>query len=133
MKHLVLLFLLLSLFSCRNEGDDLPVDEYAGKWEWVSTTGITDNTYETPETTGTEKILFLNANSTYSVTWNGSVTNSGTYSISTKKDLFGGSEQKIIVFSDAPERVISSVSDTQLELVDDSEQGLKELYQKTGK
>ncbi|WP_434978963.1 hypothetical protein [Daejeonia sp. YH14] len=94
MKHLVLLFLLLSLFSCRNEGDDLPVDECVGKWEWVSTTGITDNTYETPETTGTEKILFLNANSTYSVTWNGSVTNSGTYSISTKKDLFGGSEQK---------------------------------------
>lgn len=127
---LLLLVALFTMISCEREGDELPFDDYVGTWKWISTTNTNTGSYDTPESTGKEISITFNSDKTYSVIDGLATTSSGTFYITTKTDIYGNNDKTVIVFSDYAEKVVSSITDTELIVTDNNGEGDVEVYER---
>jgi hypothetical protein len=128
-KFIALMFVILALFSCRND-DELDVDPLVGDWEWITSTGGIDGRTETPTSTGKNIILSMKNDKTYTITTNGSVTQEGTYSLYKNVSNLDHYERTYIDFSNQIDQMIISNEDGKLVLNDDLNDGFISTYKK---
>lgn len=128
MKKLLLLFTaFLALVSCRSE-DDTDNAAFVGTWNWVST--YTKGVQTTPQSTSTTVELTFNADNTFSVKENGTVTKTGVYTL--YRDITNSDhlEKLFINMAGYKIRIVDQVTETQLVLSDDEALGIQENYTK---
>ena len=95
MKNTFVFFGFCLLFiACDNKSDSSP--SVVGQWNWTIQYLDFPPFSKTPETTGLQETLILNADQTYSVTINNKTTNSGTYKKKMVKALNGKSVPAIL-------------------------------------
>lgn len=128
-KFIALMFVILALFSCRND-DELDVDPLVGDWEWITSTGGIDGRTETPTSTGKNIILSMKNDKTYTIATNGSVTQEGTYSLYKNVSNLDHYERTYIDFSNQIDQMIISNEDGKLVLNDDLNDGFISTYKK---
>ncbi len=130
MKKIILVTALVSvsMISCRNGDEKATLENLEGNWNWVSTT--TGNTVTTPATTGKALVLSLRSDNSYEVKENDAVISSGTY---TTTDFVSNLDHKThtyVDFSDYPDRLVHSVSDSKLFMRDDQPNETVDEYNK---
>lgn len=120
----------ISLTSCRNGDEKETLKQLEGTWKWVSTSTNSGGTVATPTTTGKEVELSLRSDKSYEVKENGTSVNTGTYTVSDFVSNLDHTTKPYIDFSNYPDRLVHSVSDTKLFLSDDSAAGIVDEYDK---
>src|SRR5918993_649907 len=104
--HAVLIvgFALSIHASCNKSAAKVAVDErLVGGWQWIRTDGgIANNIHETPASTGKEKVLFLRADHTYSISINNVPESEGHFNIESKKCIHDGETKPFIRFEHDP-------------------------------
>lgn len=92
-----LLFLILIAFSSCNDNDDNRSDEnrLEGKWSWISTYGGFGG--PTSSETSDQKVVIEISNSTIKTYINGNLSQQQKFFIITKKSIFGGDKQMIVI------------------------------------
>lgn len=128
-KLLFTFFAFIFILSCRGE-DEIDTAFLLGNWNWISTTGGIGNINETPTSTGKTIVLNFTADNKYSITTNGTVTSSGSFSLYKDITNTDHSEKTFISFSNDGTKILANYSDTNLQLVDDSNDGLIYIYEK---
>ena len=128
-KLIIALVAFLFIFSCRGE-DEIDTAFLLGNWNWISTTVGIGNINETPNSTGKTVVLTFTADNKYSITTNGTVTSSGSFSLYKDITNTDHSEKTFISFSNDGTKILANYSDTNLELVDDNNDGLIYIYEK---
>lgn len=120
------------LSSCTKQHENK--NELAGTWQWERTDGgIANNLHQTPASTGKTIQLRLNADFTYSVHTNGSLTSKGTYILEEKKCIHDSKTKAFINFSSLSDMdlMVESLHNRQLLLSDEALDGVISQYVKT--
>lgn len=116
MRQLLLLtFLVATCLSCKKESTQLV--SVTGNWEWILQTAGNPLYSSTPQTTGITEQLYFSSEGDYSMTRNGSVTNSGTYKLSTAKNTRGETISGLLCTN---ERIKDSVAYYRLTITGDT-------------
>jgi hypothetical protein len=101
----ILIAVMIVFVSCKKS--DTQISPLAGKWNWTIQYANNPAYNTTPQSTGIIEIFTFNVNSTYSLTQNNAVINTGTYKMSTATSTNGASVASIL-FTNS--RVTDSVS-----------------------
>jgi hypothetical protein len=126
-------FLMTVLMSCHKQADSNQTKSIQGNWEWISTDGgLANHIHETPVNTGKQMQLIFGSDEQYTLTANGSITQQGRYSVTTKTCIHNGKPKMVIQFSgnsNSTLMVENLVGDTLL-LSDEAHDGLGYTYKK---
>lgn len=121
----------LFIFSCRSaEEEMLDNANYVGTWNWMATTGGVANVNETPASTGKTRSITLTADYKYTIKENDAVVNEGTYSLSMFVSNTDHLQRVYIDFSNYPDKLVRTVTSTELFLYDDTPDGFDYHYTK---
>ncbi|MBW8359156.1 MAG: hypothetical protein K0M63_05050 [Weeksellaceae bacterium] len=120
--------LLSTAVACGSRDDEFSNEQYVGTWDWVATMG--PNVNETPVSTGKTAKLTFTPEGTYKVEENSTVLSEGSYTLYKGITSTDHVEKMYIDFSNYPDKMVNSVSATDLSLGDDSVNGLTYHYKK---
>lgn len=123
-------FSSLALISCRNGDEKETLKQLEGNWNWVSTSGGINGTVTTPASTGKTVVLSLRSDKSYEVKENDAVISTGTYTTSDFVSNLDHQTHVYVDFSNDPDRLVQSVSDTKLFMRDDNTDGFTDEYDK---
>ena len=127
-------FLFILLSSCNKSVEKQAVDkQLTGSWKWIRTDGgIGYNIHDTPASTGKEKVLYLHADHTYTITINNVLFSEGIFSIQSKQCIHDDKNKSFIQFDNVPGMMVESVDSTILMLSDEVNDGVVSEYHKDG-
>lgn len=130
MKNLLLLITaFLFIFSCRSaEEEMLDNSNYVGTWNWIKTTGGLEDVNLDPVSTGKTESITFTADNNYIIKENDKVVNEGTYSLSMFNSNTDHVQRVYIDFSNYPDKLVRSVTATELHLYDDKADGFDYTY-----
>lgn len=119
-KPLLLIVLLIgTLFWACKKSDQQPVaGSFIGKWKWLYTQGGIAGIKTTPATTGYNKTLSLNTDSTYVFMQNSNIIGQGSYHISADSRLEIAKRIDVITYSSMSVQQIISLKNDTLNLQD---------------
>jgi len=115
MKNLICLLLVTAgMIACSSDNSDDNTrnnnSDLIGQWNWTNTDGgIGFTIHETPESTGTNFQLLLNADFSYSFLENGTEVSKGTFQITLKESNLTNEMENFISYSDSfdqPENIV---------------------------
>src|SRR6478735_9139816 len=141
-RHMKAAFHILSMVaisvillpSCNKTVEKQTVNEQlTGSWKWIrSDGGIGYNIHDTPASTGKEKVLYLHADHTYTITINNVLFSEGVFRIQSKQCIHDGTNKSFIEFDNVPGMMVESLGSNVLMLSDEVYDGVVSEYHKDG-
>jgi hypothetical protein len=102
-----------------------------GTWLWLRTDGgLGNHIHDTPATTGNNIDITFGSDSTYAIRKNGTLTESGTYSVKPKTCIHDKTEKPLIQFSSGTGLMIELLDSGNLSLSDEAFDGVGRLYKR---
>jgi hypothetical protein len=125
----------ITLIACAKKAHpakQVPDTGLAGTWEWERTDGgIGHHIHDTPQSTGKNRVLKLNADSTYTFYTNSVLTAQGTYRTEPRTCIHDHARKPFLVFSDDPGMMVEKLDAGSLALSDESYDGVESRYKRT--